>query len=99
MWLGKIRRHPADELLIHTLAPARGRTLPQPADATRHPGKIELVLIVGREHAVQTGVSDRHMVGLEVVVHGDLPVAVPVLDVHAPERAQVWETMRGHLAG
>src|SRR5258707_14395676 len=39
------------------------------------------------------------MVGLEVVVHGDLPVAVPVLVVYAAERAHVCEAMRGELGG
>src|SRR5712671_2677966 len=38
--------------------------------------------------------ADRHVVGLEVVVHGDLPVDIPMLDVQRAERLQSLEPMR-----
>src|SRR5215470_11785354 len=40
---------------------------------------------------------DRHVIRLQVVVHGDLPVHIPVLDVQRAEWLQRLEPMRGKI--
>src|SRR6185312_13952031 len=41
--------------------------------------------------------SDRHVISLEIVVHGDLPVDIPMLDVQRTERLQRLEPVRGEV--
>src|SRR5258708_28858 len=43
--------------------------------------------------------ADRYVIGLEVVVHGDLPVALPVLEVAGTEGLHFLEAMRRELRG
>ena len=89
----------ADQLLIHPLRPARGGLLAHPAQAPRHARHRGLIVVVGREHAVQARVSDRHVVGLEVVVHRDLPVDVPHIGADRRERHHVLEAVGRQLLG
>jgi hypothetical protein len=44
-------------------------------------------------------VSDRHVIGLEVIVHGDLPIDVPHVGADRRERHHVLETIGGQLLG
>src|ERR1700738_412463 len=41
--------------------------------------------------------SDRYVIRLEVVVHGDLPVDIPMLDVQRAERLHRLEPVRGEV--
>ena len=63
----------------------------QPARAPGDARRAFLVVVVRREHPVKAGVADRHVVGLQVVVHRDLPVDVPLLVRHLGRRHHVLE--------
>src|SRR5271165_1155371 len=72
-------RDAADQPLIQAFGPARRLLFAQPTGAAGDAGHRGLILVIRREHTVQPRMSNGHVVGLEVIVHRDLPIDGPDL--------------------